>query len=164
MINLSRSDQLGRKPNPAVYLQHQAPATPDQPLSSGRCFVRCPTSRHPTLNPKPVVTFPSQEASHICRGSDGSGAVMRMNGATQDELWSAVQRGDCSGFSSVWANSRVVPTEVRLAQGLLQESHMSPKLSLSPHYSLFMLAPSLAVPHKSALILGNLPGEFSCGF
>lgn len=55
----------------------------------------------------------AQEASHICRGSDGSGAVMRMNGATQDELWTAVQRGDSSSFGSVWATARVVPTEVR---------------------------------------------------
>ncbi|MEW5298360.1 MAG: hypothetical protein WDW36_001492 [Sanguina aurantia] len=52
-----------------------------------------------------------KEASHICRGSDGSGAVMRMNGATQDELWAAVQRGDCPSFSAVWATARVVPTE-----------------------------------------------------
>lgn len=54
-----------------------------------------------------------QEAGYCCRGSDGSGAVMRLPGAAQDDLWSAVNKGDGQAVQTVLNQLKVQPTQVR---------------------------------------------------
>ena len=54
----------------------------------------------------------SQEAGYCCRGSDGCGAVMRLPGAAQDELWSAVNRGAGQAVETVLTKLRMQPTQV----------------------------------------------------
>ncbi|KAF8072664.1 Snip1 [Scenedesmus sp. PABB004] len=51
-----------------------------------------------------------KEAGYCCRGSDGAGAVMRLPGAAQDELWGALNRGDGAGVRQVLAQLRLVPS------------------------------------------------------
>lgn len=53
-----------------------------------------------------------QEAGYCCRGSDGCGAVMRLPGQAQDELWAAVNRGDGAAARHIMAQLRLNPTPV----------------------------------------------------
>eukprot|EP00878_Enallax_costatus_P028930 GHUV01031296.1.p1 GENE.GHUV01031296.1~~GHUV01031296.1.p1 ORF type:complete len:520 (+),score=168.61 GHUV01031296.1:310-1869(+) len=53
----------------------------------------------------------SQEAGYCCRGSDGCGAVMRLPGSAQDELWSAVNRGAGQAVQTVLTQLRMQPTQ-----------------------------------------------------
>ncbi|GIL66087.1 hypothetical protein Vafri_19695 [Volvox africanus] len=51
-----------------------------------------------------------KEACYICRGTDGSGAVMRMGSTAQEELWSAVQAGNVASYQSALEGLKMVPT------------------------------------------------------
>eukprot|EP00878_Enallax_costatus_P016410 GHUV01017213.1.p1 GENE.GHUV01017213.1~~GHUV01017213.1.p1 ORF type:complete len:311 (+),score=108.01 GHUV01017213.1:605-1537(+) len=52
-----------------------------------------------------------KEAGYCCRGSDGCGAVMRLPGSAQDELWSAVNRGAGQAVQTVLTQLRMQPTQ-----------------------------------------------------
>lgn len=56
-----------------------------------------------------------QEACLICKGSEGSGAVMRMTGAAQDQLWAAIERGDGPSVTAALSALRIQPTQVGAA-------------------------------------------------
>lgn len=80
------------------------------PLPGVRQF----TSTACTKAQVPLVLW-LQEAGYCCRGSDGSGAVMRLPGAAQDDLWSAVNRGDGAAVQAVMGQLRMQPTQVSAA-------------------------------------------------
>ncbi|GLC38514.1 hypothetical protein PLESTB_001733600 [Pleodorina starrii] len=50
-----------------------------------------------------------KEACYICRGTEGSGAVMRMGSAAQDDLWSAVQAGDVASYRAALECLKMAP-------------------------------------------------------
>ena len=53
-----------------------------------------------------------QESCFICKGVEGSNAVMRMNGAAQDEVWLSIEKCDYAAYRSCLSSTvRVVPTE-----------------------------------------------------
>ncbi|WIA28691.1 hypothetical protein OEZ86_011227 [Tetradesmus obliquus] len=51
-----------------------------------------------------------KEAGYCCRGSEGCGAVMRLPGQAQDELWAAVNRGDGAAARRITAPLRLTAT------------------------------------------------------
>lgn len=48
----------------------------------------------------------------MLRGTEGSGAVMRLGAAAQEALWGAVAAGDVAGFRAALEAVRAVPTAV----------------------------------------------------
>jgi hypothetical protein len=53
-----------------------------------------------------------QEACYICKGSEGSAAVMRMASAQQDGLWQSIESADAGAYKQHVANLKVVPSKV----------------------------------------------------
>lgn len=49
----------------------------------------------------------------MCKGSEGSAAVMRMSSAAQDELWQAVARGEGAAVRRALDALRIAPVQVR---------------------------------------------------
>lgn len=52
-----------------------------------------------------------KEAAYICRGSEGSSAVMQMSSASQEELWTAVQAADFQAYRRVLSGVRLTPAQ-----------------------------------------------------
>jgi hypothetical protein len=67
---------------------------------------------HLLLQPCRYFLCWSQEAGYCCRGSEGSGAVMRLPGQAQDELWAAVNKGDGAAARRITTPLRLNPTAV----------------------------------------------------
>ncbi len=62
--------------------------------------------------PCPAHPLGPQEACHVLRGTEGSGAVMRLGAAAGEALWGTVAAGDVAGFRAALEAVRAVPTAV----------------------------------------------------